>query len=201
MSAGIGKQAKVLSKKQIAEVLEVLKTHGRHSERDTVAFLLSVKQGLRACEIAGLTWSMVTKSDRTLDRTLHLQNRVTKGKVGGREIPLHVETLVALAALQLKVTGRPEDPVIMSERVAGTGFIKPSSIVAFFARLYGYVGLEGCSSHSGRRTFATRAVRKIGDAGGTIRDVQRLLGHKSLESTAAYIEQDSAAQRAVMELI
>jgi integrase/recombinase XerD len=44
-------------------------------------------------------------------------------------------------------------------------------------------------------------VRAIEDAGGTIRDVQMLMGHKSLESTAVYIEQDSDAQRAVMEFI
>lgn len=200
MAAGIGKQAKILSQKQIDEVLRVLKMRGRHHNRDTVAFLLSVKQGLRACEISKITWSMVTRADGLLDSTLHLHNRVTKGKKGGREIPLHAQTLVALAALQLEVNPRPEDPVIKSERSAKP-FVTPHTIVVFFERLYKYIGLEGCSSHSGRRTFATRAVRKIGDAGGTIRDVQRLLGHKSLESTAAYIEQDSAAQRAVMELI
>ena len=202
MSAGIGKQAKTLNKKQIEEVLETLKTseHFRHPERETVAFLLSVRQGLRACEIAKLTWSMVTRPDGTLDDAIHLRNRATKKMVGGRIIPLHVQTLMALAALQLKVIGRPEDPVIQSERMKNK-FMTPHSIVILFDRLYEYMGFEGCSSHSGRRTFATRAVRAIGAAGGTIRDVQKLLGHKSLETTAVYIENDSAAQRAVMELI
>jgi len=198
--SGVGKQAKVLEPRQVNKVLRAIKERGRHHERDTVAFLLSVKQGLRACEIAKLTWSMVTRPDGTLDDAIHLRNRITKGKVGGRILPLHKQTKDALAALQLKVVARPEDPVIKSERAAHP-FLSSHAMVVFFQRLYGDLGLEGCSSHSGRRTFATRAVRAIEDAGGTIRDVQMLMGHKSLESTAVYIEQDSDAQRAVMEFI
>lgn len=58
----LGKQAKVLTKAQIETISKYLLTR-RHGLRDQTIFLLSTKAGLRATEIAGLKWSMVTNSD------------------------------------------------------------------------------------------------------------------------------------------
>jgi hypothetical protein len=69
------------------------------------------------------------------------------------------------------------------------------SIVVWFKRAYAYVGLEGCSSHSGRRTFITRAARLVYEAGGSLRDVQLLAGHRSIQTTQRYIDGDTGAQR------
>jgi hypothetical protein len=52
--------------------------------------------------------------------------------------------------------------------------MKPLSIVIWFSRAYEALGLKGCSSHSGRRTFITRAARLVHKAGGSLRDVQLL---------------------------
>jgi integrase len=56
----------------------------------------------------------------------------------------------------------------------------PLSIVVWFARAYGALGLDACSSHSGQRTFITRAARAVHQAGGSLRDVQLLAGHRSI---------------------
>jgi hypothetical protein len=53
--------------------------------------------------------------------------------------------------------------------------MRPLSIVVWFANVYRMVGFDGCSSHSGRRTFITRAARLVHHAGGSLRDVQILL--------------------------
>ena len=57
-----GKRAKILSRKQEAEVLRHLE-RARYPSRDRAMFLLSVKAGLRAKEIAALTWAMVTDAE------------------------------------------------------------------------------------------------------------------------------------------
>jgi integrase len=53
----LGKQAKTLSKGQVDAMLAYLSTT-RHPERNKLIFLLSAKAGLRAKEIAKLTWRM-----------------------------------------------------------------------------------------------------------------------------------------------
>jgi integrase/recombinase XerD len=57
------------------------------------------------------------------------------------------------------------------------------------------------SSHSGRRTFITRAARKASEVGGSLRDVQQLAGHASLGMTQRYIEGDTNAKRKLIGLL
>ncbi|MDA7449590.1 site-specific integrase, partial [Planktomarina temperata] len=67
----LGKQAKVLTKAQIETISNHLLTR-RHGLRDQTIFLLSTKAGLRATEIAGLKWSMVTNSDGDIGDAIHI---------------------------------------------------------------------------------------------------------------------------------
>ena len=57
-----GKQAKTLTTRQETAVIKFLETT-RHPTRDRSMFLLSIKAGLRAKEISGLTWDMITQAD------------------------------------------------------------------------------------------------------------------------------------------
>ena len=79
--------------------------------------------------------------------------------------------------------------------------MKPNSIVNWFIILYRELGLEGCSSHSGRRTFVTQAARLTYRAGGSLRDVQLLAGHRSIETTMGYIDGYAKAQRRLIDLL
>ena len=83
-----GKQAKVLSPTQERAIVGYLDTT-RYPTRDRVIFLLSIKAGLRAKEIASLTWAMVTDAEGQSAETIALQNRASKGTTGGRTIPMH----------------------------------------------------------------------------------------------------------------
>ena len=83
-----GKQAKILSPLQEQAILGYLATT-RYPARDRAMFLLSIKAGLRAKEMAALTWAMVTDAQGQVAEVLHVPNRASIGKTGGRTIPLH----------------------------------------------------------------------------------------------------------------
>ncbi len=194
-----GKQAKVLTPRQERRVLRRLEAT-RYPARDRVIFLLSIKAGLRAKEIASLTWAMATDAEGNVAEEIALTDASSKGTGGGRTIPMHPALREALAALQAArgEKARPDLPVVHSERGRG---MSAASVAVWFHRLYRDLGLSGCSSHSGRRTFITRAAQKIVEAGGSLRDVQQLAGHANLGTTQRYIEGSTEAKRRVVALI
>src|SRR6059036_3434553 len=115
-----GKQAKIVSPTQERAILGYLETT-RYPARDHVMFLLSMKAGLRAKEMASLTWAMVTDAQGQVADVMQVPNRASKGKTGGRTIPLHPDLQTALVTLQ---TGRGDAPrsdqsVLFSERGGG----------------------------------------------------------------------------------
>jgi integrase len=191
----IGKRAKILSTKRVEDLL-VFARQTRHPVRNEVLVLLSVKAGLRAGEIANLTWSMLVEPAGEIGRSVELQDRAAK-KGSGRVIPIHPDLHAALVSLT-RLTLILDGPVIQSER---GGPMTPVSIVCWFRKAFRAVGLEGCSSHSGRRTFITRAARLVHQAGGSLRDVQVLAGHRSLLTTQRYIDGDTDVQRKLISLI
>ena len=79
--------AKVLEPADLCRVLKHVK-HQRHPLRNQVMVCLSFKAGLRACEIAGLDWSMVLRSNGKVGRNLRISKHIAKGR-SGRPIPLH----------------------------------------------------------------------------------------------------------------
>src|SRR5712691_795988 len=107
-----GKQAKMLSPTQERAIVGYLETT-RYPARDRVMFLLSMKAGLRAKEIASLTWAMVTDAEGQIAEVIQLQNRASKGKTGGRTIPMHPDVQAALITLQTwrEDAARPDRPV------------------------------------------------------------------------------------------
>jgi len=198
---GIGKQAKTLNKSQI-EMLRGILRPKRNGLRDETIFLLSAKSGLRAKEISLLSWKMVLKSDGTIDDYINLPNSSSKGR-SGRIIPLHKnikQNLEMMLEKQKKMYGFDQNKsfIIRTERSLST---TSQAIVNMFYNWYRKFGLLGCSSHSGRRTFITETSKKISLVGGSLRDIQMMVGHSSLQTTQRYIEADSQSQRKVIDLI
>jgi integrase len=192
----LGKQAKTLTKGQI-ETTRAWLASTRYPTRNRAILLLSVRAGLRAKEIAGLTWTMVTDADGKISRAIQLHDNASKGR-SGRTIPMHNELRLALGDLHREVKPKPDDFVMATERSKRTS---PQVIVNLFARWYEVLGFNGCSSHSGRRTFITNAARKISTVDGSLRDVQMLAGHANLRTTQRYIEPNASAQVRVVQLM
>lgn len=188
--------ARVLEVEDVRLLLKAARG-SRQPSRNRTIVLLSFKAGLRACEIAGLDWSMVLRPDGTVDGYAQVSAAIAKGG-SGRRIPLHPDLKEVLVKLHA-VEGQPHDgPVIRSER---GGRMAAHSIVNWFRRIYAQLGLNGCSSHSGRRTFITRSARALSRSGGSLRDIQELAGHRSLTTTERYIAGDRDAQRKLIRLI
>jgi integrase len=82
-----GQPAKVLRSNDVRRALSWVAKH-RIGARNKTIFLLSVKAGLRAGEIAHLTWSMVTDSNGEIGDTIELPGAVAKYG-SGRRLPLH----------------------------------------------------------------------------------------------------------------
>lgn len=190
------KQAKLLKDAQIKAVLAYLEQSKRNSLKNKVMFLLSL-HGLRSKEIARLEVRMILNSAGELASAISLQDKASKGS-SGRVIPMNKALRNALAEYLEKRKFKESKYVITTERAEKTS---ANAVAVFFSRLYRRLNYVGCSSHSGRRTFITKCARNVSKAGGSIRDVMNLAGHKNLQTTQKYVDADPEAQQKLVGMI
>jgi integrase/recombinase XerD len=192
------RQAKTLTDTQVRTLLRHVENETRHGVRNRVIVMLSFLCGLRALEIVSVKWRMVTGADGKVDGGLSLPNSASKGKHGGRAVPLPVPVQRALRALheqeQRAGRGKAEDYIVTFQQHATAPAARSNSVRWLFKFWFSQLGFKGATSHSGRRSFATKAAREIGRFGGSLRDVQQLLGHASLSTTQKYLDADPRAQ-------
>ena len=93
-----GKQAKVVTPPMLKRMLRYASRSSSHPARDRAMILLSIKAGLRACEIAGLDWAMVLDPQGRVSGTINVRDVIAK-KRGGRRIPMHPDLRRALERL------------------------------------------------------------------------------------------------------
>jgi integrase/recombinase XerD len=190
------KQAKILTASQQNRVLKHLE-NSRYPLRNRVLFLLSFKAGLEAKEIAHLTWAMVLGEDGNVADSIYLE------KLGSRKervIPINGKLHEALQRLlvqrRAQKSFRAKDRVVCTERSDRTS---AQAVINFFHNLYKAVGLQGCSFHSGRRTFITGAARAMEKLGGNLNDVRLLAGHATLTATQRYVDCNIKIHRQIVE--
>src|ERR1700704_65875 len=131
-----GKQAKILSGDDLEDLL-FSAAAPRDPIRNRVIVLLSAKAGLRAGEVAKLTWDMVVEPNGEIGTVIELRDQVAK-KRSGRLIPLHADLRDALLSWRSMTGGA--GPVVLSERGRA---MTPLSVVIWFARAYRALGLRG----------------------------------------------------------
>jgi len=164
--------------------------------------LLSFKSGLRAKEISCLTWGMLTDTEGNLTDAIALTNGATKGR-SGRVIPLHPDLKDALVTLHKHEADKgrvaAEAFVVTMKKGSSDAVTRSNSVQFLFKDWFAKLGFKGASSHSGRRTFITKAARKVSEVGGSLRDVQALAGHSSIQITQRYVDTDPEAQKKLVE--
>ena len=122
-----GRQAKLLSDQHLTNLLRFALA-SRYPERNRLIVLLSFKAGLRAAEIANLTWAMVVEPTGAVAPVIELHDQAAKNG-RGRRIPVHPDLYTALS--RWRDLSPPSDFVISSERGDA---MRPRSIVNWFAQ-------------------------------------------------------------------
>lgn len=176
------KQSPVLNETQVKKLLNSTKMT-RHSERNRLIVVLSYYVGLRSCEISSLTVGDVLDGDGNVKETVILKSHQTKGNKSNsiylsdfvrNEISKYFEKHSELKKLR-------SFKLIRSQK--GEGF-SSMTIQHLFKNLYRSIGLDDCSSHSGRRTFITT----LSERGISVRVIQELARHSDLSTTQRYID-------------
>ena len=187
-------QAKTLTKDELVSVLDYIDTR-RFAQRNRAMMLLTHLAGLRIGEVACLRWSDVINMDGTVKEEIRLLPDMTKGR-HARTVFVNIKLREELEtyAAHAKCVDRGY-PFFASQKSIRTGF-SANSLAQTFALLYAGAGLQGASSHSGRRTFLTSLANK----GTAIHILKTLAGHRSISTTAAYLYSSPSQLKAAVEL-
>jgi integrase/recombinase XerD len=177
------RRAKILTEVQIKLALAAAMAISDDPDRDHLMLLISFRAGLRAQEIARLDHYDVTDAQGKLARSLEVSKRGAKyGRP--RSVPMHPDLFDALTEYIEKrsVKGGP----LFYTRFGSA--MTPNAVQKQIGRIFQSAGFHGASSHSGRRTFITRAAQQANQVRCSIKDVQALAGHADLSTTGDYIE-------------
>ena len=142
----------------------------------------------------------VLDSDGEIGKTITIRDKVSKGKNGGRIIPLNTELRTALVNLYeiRRHFVNSNWKIIYSQ---SRNRVSANSLAVWFYSLYKDMGIDGASSHSGRRTAITRMAQKISTVGGSLKDVQEIAGHTNLSNTQRYIQGSELAKVKIVDLV
>jgi integrase/recombinase XerD len=195
--------AKTITDAQLNVVLAHVADHSSDPLRDYVILMLSFRAGLRVSEIAGLRWADVCDAEGNLRRDILEVPKAISKYCSGRTIPMHKAVHAALKAYLSHLQDKRS--VAMNETIIHSLYgeqrkMSGNALQRYIGRLFQAVGYSGCSSHSGRRTFITKAMRKAPQAGCSIRDVQKLAGHRYMSTTELYVD-PSEEQQALVDMI
>ena len=197
------KQARVLTEKELNLFLLYLSTK-KHGARDRCMTLMSFHSGMRIGEIVATTVKDVLASDGTIRYEINLKAEQTKGKFGRtvvladklrKEIQIYLQTRFKTKdLLTLVATEKYHKPLFATQK---RDSFDNNTACYHFHMLYKAAGLEGASSHSGRRSFLTNLSAKS----VPLKVLMELAGHRQAQTTMRYINVTTDMKRAAVELV
>jgi integrase/recombinase XerD len=171
-------KAKVLTKDEIKRVMRIADT-GKNGLRDKAAMALSIFAGARIGEIVALKISDVRGIDGRAVEVINLSKHQTKGSKS-RRVFISDELRKILNQYLAEISQLDDSKAfIRSSRTMG--HFSNISLSLRFKAIYASAGIR-TSSHSGRRTFATR----LNAAGIGMATIQQAMGHANIATTAGY---------------
>jgi integrase/recombinase XerD len=163
-------------------------------ERSRLCFVLSIYSGLRVGEIAALTIGDVATVNGDIRREIKLGAHQTKGP-RGRTVILSERVRKELGSFLKNQPNRHGDAPLIASQRNGRAFSNVT-LSMLFKEIYETTGIR-TSSHSGRRTFATR----LNEKGVGMKTIQKLMGHRNTGTTALYCDVSDATMRNAVELV
>jgi integrase/recombinase XerD len=186
-------QAKILYSTDLRRVLDHVATR-KHSSRNRCALLLTHYAGMRVGEVASLRICDVLNDSGIIKEEIRLRPEQTKGKYP-RTVYINArmqkELLQYIKILRIK---DPTKPLFYTQKRDG---FSANTLAQYFFFLYRSAGIDGASSHSGRRSFLTGLANK----GTAIHILKTLAGHRNIATTATYLYSSPTQLRAAVELI
>jgi integrase/recombinase XerD len=185
-------QAATLNTQQLARVLSAA-ANSRYPVRNRTIILMQHLSGMRVGSVAALLYGDVVAADGSIKAEVRLRAAQTKGNRSITVLlPERLRAELAYYTAQ-HATKIHSEPLFTTERSAG---FTADTLTHIVNGLYRRAGLDGASSHSGRRTFIT----KLAEQGVGARVLQQLAGHSSLATTQRYIDIKPSMLRAAVEL-
>ena len=186
-------QATTLNDAQIKRALRYCQAR-RHVTRDTTILQFSLYTGLRAKELAALRIGDVYDAEGAVRTQFTLAKSQTKG-ARTRTVFVNKHLAQQLAAYRKwRHCSDSNAPLFRSQK---GGHFSANTMCQLFLNIFHACGLQGASSHSGRRTFITRLANK----GIGVRVLAALAGHSSIAVTQLYIDVNDAQLANAVELL
>jgi integrase/recombinase XerD len=191
----MAKQAKVLNNMEIRRVLDYVATR-KHSQRNRALVMMMFNTGMRVSEVASLRIKDVVDSEGNIKNEILLLAENTKTNEA-RTVFVNEKLRKELQQYsKLLASANSNNKFFYSQKRDSDGFTA-NTLTQHFHYLYKCVGLDGCSSHSARRTFITTLANK----GIGVRVIMGLSGHKALSSVQCYIDCNSELMRNAVEMV
>ena len=187
------KQAATLTDKQLKLVLAHCAAR-KHSTRDRAIVMMSFLAGLRAKEIAALMLSDVTDADGNIRAEFVLSPEQTKGRKARRVFVSQRLQRELAAYIKLRKVSPKCSALFPTQKDQA---FSANSLCQLFLKIYAESGITGASSHSGRRSLLTSLAAK----GVSVRVLQEIAGHSSMDITQRYIDVNDQQMRAAIELM
>jgi len=192
----MAKQAKTLTQQELRRVLDYTATR-KHSVRNRALLMTTHLSGMRVGEVASLRNSDVLDAEGNIRNEIRLSAEQTKGNEA--RVVFVSDKLRKELELYTRLIGNatinPALKFFYSQKRTSDGFTA-NTLTQFFHYLYKRAGIDGASSHSGRRTFITNLATK----GVGVRVLMSLAGHKNISTTQAYIDVNDDMKRKAVEL-
>lgn len=187
------KQAKTLNERELQRLLDFVKTT-MNAQRNRTIILLTHLAGMRIGEVTALRLCDVVASDGTVRDEINLTAAQTKGSAS-RTVLLNQRMRAELAAYVLTLRKRDAKQALFASQRSSA--FTANSLTQVINGVYSHAGLEGCTSHSGRRGFLTNLAEK----GVSVRVMMALAGHRNMATTQRYIDLRPGVLRNAVELV